>query len=85
VERRRGVHPQTTLRRRWFSVTDAAVWNNAALVVFMSFGALNSCHPRERERVSQPSAPGTVLPMMPITLLPIGTPARFMIGHAWAN
>jgi hypothetical protein len=28
---------------------------------------------RERERVSQSSAPGTVLPMMPITLLPIGT------------
>jgi hypothetical protein len=26
---------------------------------------------RERERVSQPSTPGTVLPMMPITLRPI--------------
>jgi hypothetical protein len=28
---------------------------------------------RERERVSQCSMPGTVLPMMPITLLPIET------------
>jgi hypothetical protein len=28
---------------------------------------------RERERVSRSSAPGTVPPMMPITLLPIGT------------
>ena len=28
---------------------------------------------RERERVSQSAMPGTVLPMMPITLLPIET------------